>query len=49
MQFDKSRVYTKLNADEVKEGSEGYFADTLNDLKDIVEYEFSTYYGKKGV
>lgn len=38
MEFDKSRVYTALNADEVKPGSRGYGADTLNELKDAVLY-----------
>ena len=33
MEFDKTRVYTALNADEVKVGSKGYFADSINDLK----------------
>lgn len=46
MEFDKSRVYTMLNADEVKEGSEGYFADNFKDLKDIVASEFSERFGK---
>ena len=32
MEFDKSKVYTALNADEVKVGSKGYFADTLAGL-----------------
>ena len=46
MEFDISRVYTMLNADEVKEGSEGYFADNFKDLKDIIAREFSECYGK---
>lgn len=29
MEFDISRVYTMLTADEVKEGSKGYFADNF--------------------
>lgn len=33
MEFDKSKVYTALNADEVKVGSKGYFADTLSQLE----------------
>ena len=48
MKFDKSKVYTLLNADDVKDGSEGYFADNLEDLKDIVEHECDDYYGKIG-
>lgn len=46
MEFDKSKVYTLLNADEVKIGSEGYFADNLDDLKDMVERERVEYCGK---
>ena len=46
MEFDKSKVYTLLNADEVKIGSEGYFADNLEDLKDMVESERGEYCGK---
>lgn len=37
MEFDKSRVYTELNADEVKIGSKGYFSDNLWDLMKKVE------------
>ena len=33
MKFDKTRVYSACNADEVKVGSKGYFADSINDLK----------------
>ena len=33
MKFDKTRVYTASNADEVKVGSKGYFADSISDLK----------------
>ena len=33
MEFDKTRVYTALNANEVKVGSKGYFADSISDLK----------------
>ena len=33
MEFDKTRVYTAFNADEVKVGSKGYFADSINELK----------------
>lgn len=46
MEFDISRVYTMLNADEVKEGSEGYFANNFKGLKDIIAHEFSECYGK---
>ena len=33
MDFDKSKVYTALNADEVKVGSKGYFACSLAGLR----------------
>lgn len=33
MKFDKTRVYTASNADEVKVGSKGYFADNISELK----------------
>lgn len=32
MEFDKSKVYTTFNCDEVKIGSKGYFADYKEDL-----------------
>lgn len=44
MEFDKSKVYTALNADEVKVGSKGYFADSLRELKDAVEQEDNAAY-----
>lgn len=37
MEFDKTRVYTVANANEVSVGCEGYFADTLEDLRRGVE------------
>ena len=37
MQFDKSKVYTALNADELKIGSKVLLADTLSELKRLVE------------
>lgn len=46
MEFDISRVYTMLNADEVKEGSKGYYADSLVNLKTRVEAEDSLAYGE---
>lgn len=39
MEFDKSKVYTGLNADEVKVGSKGFFADTLFYLENYVKNE----------
>lgn len=46
MEFDKSKVYTALNADELKIGSMVIAADTLKNLKDKVEaggYETELY------
>ena len=37
MTFDKSKVYTALNADELRVGSRCIFADTIQDLKKTVE------------
>ena len=37
MDFDKSKVYTALNADELKEGDKVLLADNLEDLKNQVE------------
>lgn len=37
MKFDKSKVYTALNADELKVGSKVIAANTLGDLKSRVE------------
>ena len=37
MEFDKSKVYTSLNADELKPGSRVIVADCLNTLKQYVE------------
>jgi len=37
MRFNKSKVYTAANADEVKIGSKGYFANNIANLKDKVE------------
>lgn len=36
MEFDKSRVFTALNAEEVKVGSKGYGSDSMEDLKNKV-------------
>ncbi len=36
MEFDKRKVFTALNADEVKLGSKGYFADSLYDLRQLI-------------
>lgn len=37
MEFDKSRVYTSLNADELKRGDKVFVANSLNSLKRFVE------------
>ena len=46
MEFDESKVYTLVNADKVKLGSKGYFADSLKELKIAVEQERSDNYGE---
>lgn len=33
MDFDETRLYTAFNADKVKVGSKGYFADSISELK----------------
>lgn len=38
MEFDKSRVYTALNADELKVGSKVILSDNLSYLKECVEH-----------
>lgn len=38
MEFDKSKVYTALNADELKVGSKVIVADSMTILKDHVNY-----------
>jgi hypothetical protein len=37
MIFDKSKVYSALDADEVKVGSKGYFGDSISGLKNNME------------
>ncbi len=44
MDFDKSKVYTALNADEVKVGSKGYFADSLSALGRYVINDNKSYF-----
>ena len=44
MKFEKSRVYTALNADELKRGSKCIFADTVSGLRQAVQdKEFDTH------
>lgn len=40
MEFDKSRVYTAVNADELAIGSTCIFADTIQDLREKVQGGF---------
>ena len=46
MEFDKSRVYTALNADELEIGSKCIFADTIQDLREQVQDELAKAYAK---
>ena len=46
MEFDKLRVYTALNADELKVGSKCIFADTVKELKEVIcENRIDTLFG----
>lgn len=44
MEFDKSKVYTALNADEIKVGSKGYSADNIAELQRCVFNEDKDYF-----
>lgn len=48
MEFDKSRIYTMVNADKIKLGSEGYFADNIYYLQQAVQHDNidTGYFGK---
>lgn len=46
MEFDKSRIYTMVNADEVKLGSIGYFADNIYSLQQAVQHNDKKCFGK---
>ena len=46
MKFRKSRVKTVLDIDELSEGDEGFFSDSLIELKEIVKNESTKFYGK---
>lgn len=46
MKFERSRVKTILDIDEVYVGDVGYFSDCLLELKEIVESENKKFYGK---
>ena len=45
MEFDKSKVYTALNADELKIGSKVITSATMSGLKDMVEHDSPLYLG----
>lgn len=44
MEFDKLKVYTALNADEIKVGSKGYSADNIAELQRCVFNEDKDYF-----
>nr|DAI76334.1 MAG TPA: hypothetical protein [Caudoviricetes sp.] len=46
MKFDKEKIFTVLNANEVRIGSSGYFADNLRSLRTAAEEEYSRAYGE---
>ena len=46
MELDKHRIYTVVNADEVKLGSKGYFADNIYCLQQAVQHNGEGYFGK---
>ena len=46
MEFDESKVYTPINADKVKIGSKGYYADNLKTIKEIVDSHSERWLGK---
>ena len=41
MKFDKEKIFTVLNANEVGIGSLGYFTDNLRSLRFAAEEEYS--------
>lgn len=46
MEFDESKVYTLINADKVKIGSKGYYADNLKTLKERVNSHSGRWLGE---
>ncbi|MGI5060566.1 hypothetical protein E4N89_06225 [Treponema denticola] len=42
MEFDKSKVYTSLNADELKVGSKVYVSDNIAYLRECIEDNFES-------
>ena len=49
MEFDRSKVYTALNADEVKIGSKGYFADNLYELQCVIHNKKDNFFTIKEI
>lgn len=45
MDFDNSKAYTLFNADQLKDGSKGYFHDNASTLKDIVRIDNKHWFG----
>lgn len=45
MDFDKSKVYTPFNADQLKDGSKGYFNDNASILEERVRHNDKTWFG----
>ena len=46
MEFDKAKVFTALNADEVMVGSKGYFANSIRILKETLKDSCAAAYGE---
>lgn len=46
MKFRKSRVKTVLDINDISEGDEGFFSDSLIELKELVKSENIKFYGK---
>ena len=46
MEFDESKVYTPVNADKVKIGSKGYYADDLKTLEERVNSHSGRWLGE---
>lgn len=46
MKFDKSKAFSAINADEIKPGAKGYYADNIKDLMEAVEHSFKNSYGE---
>ena len=46
MKFERDKLKTVLEVDEVSVGDEGYFTNCLLEMKEVVENNELTYYGK---